>query len=70
MKSKNYILKQIKEILMDRKSYREERADCYIEDIKNQTVYELLVLKRDLSKQEEEYIDVSCRASIWHEEED
>ncbi len=55
---------------MDRKSYREERADCYIEDIKNQTVYELLVLKRDLSKQEEEYIDVSCRASIWHEEED
>ena len=70
MKSKNYILRQIKELLMERKSYREDKADQYVEDLKNKTVYELLVFKKELSLEEEEYIDVSCRASIWHEEED
>ena len=69
MKSKNYILLQIKEILIDRKSYREERADIYIEEIKDKTVYELLVLKKELTTCDEEYRDVSCGASIWHEEE-
>jgi|TARA_Y100000389_G_scaffold70780_1_gene67478 hypothetical protein len=69
MKSKNYILQQIKEILIDKKSYSEERADQYIEGIKNKTVYELLVEKKELSIQEDEYRDVSCRTSIWHEEE-
>lgn len=70
MKSKNYILRQIKELLMEQKSYREDKADQYVENIKNKTVYELLVFKKELSLEEEEYIDVSCRASIWHEEED
>jgi|TARA_R110001606_G_scaffold399244_1_gene582674 hypothetical protein len=69
MKSKNYILQQIKEILIDKKSYSEDRADQYIEGIKNKTVYELLVEKKELSIQEDEYRDVSCRTSIWHEEE-
>jgi hypothetical protein len=69
MKSKNYILKQIKDILMERKSYREERADQYIEELKTKTVYELLVLKKELSLEKEEFIDVSCRSSIWFEEE-
>ncbi len=46
MKSKNYILQQIKELLIDRKSYSEERADQYIETIKTKTVYELLVEKK------------------------
>ena len=65
MKSKNYILMQIKTILMDRKSYRENKADEYVENIKDKTVYELLVLKKELSNAEEEYMDVSCRTSIW-----
>jgi hypothetical protein len=69
MKSKNYILQQIKELLIDRKSYSEERAEQYIENIRTKTVYELLVEKKELSTQEEEYRDVSCRTSIWHEEE-
>jgi hypothetical protein len=69
MKSKNYILRQIKDILMDHKSYSETRADTYIEDVKVKTVYELLVLKKELSNSEEEFRDVSCRTSIWHEEE-
>ena len=64
MKSKNYILMQIKTILMDRKSYRENKADEYVENIKDKTVYELLVLKKELSNAEEEYKDVSCRTSI------
>ena len=69
MKSKNYILQQIKEVLIDRKAYSESRADTYIEGIKDKTVYELLVMKKELSTSEEEFRDVSCRTSIWHEEE-
>jgi hypothetical protein len=69
MKSKNYILLQIKQILIDRKSYMEERADKYVEEIRSKTVYELLTLKKQLSTEEEEYRDVSYRTSIWHEEE-
>ncbi len=68
MKSKNYILMQIKTILMDRKSYSENKADEYVENIKDKTVYELLVLKKELSNAEEEYMDVSCRTSIWPDE--
>ena len=69
MKSKNYILLQIKQILIDRKSYMERRADEYIEEIRSKTVYELLTLKKELASAEEEFRDVSCRTSIWHEEE-
>jgi|TARA_B110000967_G_C18363165_1_gene306901 hypothetical protein len=69
MKSKNYILLQIKQILIDHKAYMDERADKYIEEIRSKTVYELLTLKKELSLEDEELRDVSCRASIWHEEE-
>lgn len=69
MKSKNYILMQMKNILMDRKEYTEEKAAAWVEEHKNKTVYELLVLKKGMSGVEEEFRDVSCRSSIWHEEE-
>ena len=69
MKSKNYILIQMKNILMDRKEYTEEKAAAWVEEHKNKTVYELLVLKKGMSGVEEEFRDVSCRSSIWHEEE-
>ena len=69
MKSKNYILQQIKEILIDRKAYSESRADKYIEEVKEKTVYELMVLKKELSKEEEELRDVSWKSSVWREEE-
>ena len=39
MKSKNYILQQIKEVLIDRKAYSESRADKYLEEVKDKTVY-------------------------------
>jgi|TARA_Y100000996_G_scaffold394725_1_gene359298 hypothetical protein len=69
MKSKNYILQQIKEVLIDRKAYSESRADKYIEEVKEKTVYELMVLKKELSTEEEELRDVSWKSSVWREEE-
>lgn len=69
MKSKNYILQQIKEVLIDRKAYSESRADKYVEEVKEKTVYELMVLKKELSTEEEELRDVSWRSSVWRDEE-
>ena len=69
MKSKNYILQQIKEVLIDRKAYSESRADKYIEEVKEKTVYELMVLEKELSTEEEELRDVSWKSSVWREEE-
>jgi hypothetical protein len=67
MKSKNYILSQIHELLIERHAYTRERADRYIELHKEDKVYELLVLKKSLSE-EENYPEVSYRRSIWHHE--
>ena len=70
MKSKNYILSQIRELLIERHAYTPERADRYVELHKEDKVYELLVLKKNLSE-EENYPEVSYRRSIWrHEYED
>ena len=70
MKSKNYILSQIRELLIERHAYTPEKADRYVELHKEDKVYELLVLKKSLSE-EENYPEVSYRRSIWrHEYED
>ncbi|ADQ91690.1 hypothetical protein BpV1_063 [Bathycoccus sp. RCC1105 virus BpV1] len=70
MKSKNYILSQIQELLIERHGYTSERAERYVELHKEDKVYELLVLKKNLSE-EENYPEVSYRRSIWrHEYED
>jgi|TARA_B110000285_G_scaffold1660_1_gene1765 hypothetical protein len=70
MKSKNYILSQIQELLIERHAYTLERAERYVELHKEDKVYELLVLKKSLSE-EENYPEVSYRRSIWrHEYED
>tara|TARA_X000000368_G_C22609316_1_gene527259 strand:- start:348 stop:563 length:216 start_codon:yes stop_codon:yes gene_type:complete len=67
MKSKNYILSQIRELLIERHAYTPERADRYVELHKEDKVYELLVLKKNLSE-EENYPEISYRRSIWHHE--
>jgi len=67
MKSKNYILSQIHDLLIERHGYTSERANRYIELHKDDKVYELLVLKKTLSE-EEQYPEVSYRRSIWHHE--
>ena len=69
MKSKNYILSQIREILIERHAYTPERAERYVELHKEDKVYELLVLKKSLSE-EENYPEVSYRRSIWRHEYD
>lgn len=69
MKSKTYILSQIRDLLIERHAYTPERADRYLELHKEDKVYELLVLKKSLSE-EQEFPEVSYRRSIWHHDYD
>jgi hypothetical protein len=69
MKSKTYILSQIRDLLIERHAYTPERADRYLELHKEDKVYELLVLKKTLSE-DQEFPEVSYRRSIWHHEYD
>ena len=64
MKSKAYILSQISHLLVERHGYTQEKADRYAELHQEDKVYELLVLKKNLSEQEE-YPEISYRKSIW-----
>jgi hypothetical protein len=65
MKSKSYILMQIHDLLINRHSYTPTCANEYIEEHKEDKVYELLVLKKKLSEDEPTYPDVSFRKSMW-----
>lgn len=67
MKSKTYILKQIRDLLIDNKAYTERRAEQYVEGVKDKTVYELLVIKKNLSDDQKEHVDVSCMRSILYD---
>ncbi len=67
MKSKTYILKQIRDLLIDNKAYNERRADEFIENAQGKTVYELLVIKKDLSGQPKEHADMTCMRSIFYD---
>jgi|TARA_B110000444_G_C18740506_1_gene547775 hypothetical protein len=59
MKSKAYILRQIGELLEKNRGLCEEEVEDWIEENKIKTVYELLIIKKELS-QGKEYRDVSC----------
>ena len=61
MKSKAYILMQIKKLLDTNRGLCEDEADQWIEENKEKTVYELLTIKKYLSETME-YPDVSCMA--------
>jgi len=65
MKSKNYILMQIHELLVNRHSYTPKKANAFIEEHKEDKVYELLVLKKKLVEDEPQYPDVSYRRTMW-----
>jgi len=67
MKSKNYILMQIHDLLINRYSYTPKRANQYIEEHKEDKVYELLVIKKKLSEDEPEYPDISYRKTMWRD---
>ena len=49
MKSKAYILREIKDLLIDNRCLTCDQADDKIEDIKDMSVCELLVLKKELT---------------------
>lgn len=54
MKSKKYILMQLKELMTEKFGKSDEEADAYIEEVKTRTVYELLVLKKELKEKKHE----------------
>jgi hypothetical protein len=64
MKSKAYILSQIQELLVERHGYTHNKAERYVELHKDDKVYELLVLKKSLSEQEQ-YPEISFRKTVW-----
>lgn len=61
MKSKSYILLQIRELLESNRGLCEQEIDEWMEENKDKTVCELLTIKKHLSETME-YPDVSCMA--------
>jgi hypothetical protein len=59
MKSKAYILMQIRQLLESNRGLCDEEIEEWIEDNKEKTVYELLTVKKHLSETVE-FPDVSC----------
>lgn len=63
MRSKNYILQQIKNIL-EEKNYSDEEIIRIISDKEKLTVYELLMYKKEISQQENnenDFVPISTR---------
>jgi len=59
MKSKAYILMQISELLGKNRGLCEEEISEWVVENTKMTVYELLVIKKELSETKQ-YTDVSC----------
>ena len=59
MKSKAYILMQIRQLLESNRGLCDEEIEEWIEENKEKTVYELLPVKKHLSETLE-FPDVSC----------
>jgi hypothetical protein len=51
-KSKAYVLMQIKDLQMQKFGHTEEDANAYAQTVQGLTVYELLVLKKELVNRE------------------
>tara|TARA_B100000035_G_scaffold151708_1_gene129259 strand:+ start:1569 stop:1769 length:201 start_codon:yes stop_codon:yes gene_type:complete len=63
MKSKAYILREIRELLIENRGYSEDDAKEKADELAKRTVYELLTLKKELAT-DKEFADVSISASI------
>jgi len=63
MKSKAYILREIRELLIENRGYPEDEAKDKADELSTRTVYELLTLKKELAT-DKEFADVSISASI------
>jgi hypothetical protein len=58
MKSKSYILMQIGDLLRTNRGLCDEEVEDWVRENEEKTVYELLVIKKELSESKE-YTDVS-----------
>jgi hypothetical protein len=58
MKSKSYILMQIGNLLRTNRGLCDEEVEDWVKENEEKTVYELLVIKKELSETKE-YTDVS-----------
>jgi hypothetical protein len=67
MKSKAFILHQIEELLEKNRGLCEEEITQWMNENKEKTVYELLVIKKGLSEKKE-YPDISVMK--WFRDED
>jgi hypothetical protein len=67
MKSKAYILTEIRQLLKKNRGFCEEEIDEWVTENEKMTVCQLLELKQELSKGKE-YRDVSCMR--WFREEE
>ena len=67
MKSKAYILTEIRQLLEKNRGFCEEEVDEWVTENEKMTVCQLLELKQELSKGKE-YRDVSCMR--WFREEE
>lgn len=59
MKSKAYIVMQIKELLEKNRGLCDQEIKEWLEENRDRTVYELLTIKKELSETQE-FQDVSC----------
>ena len=59
MKSKAYILMQIRELLEKNRGLCSEEVEEWIKENEDKKVYELLVIKKELAESPKEYRDVS-----------
>ena len=59
MKSKAYILMQIGELLEKNRGLCPEEVEEWIKENEDKKVYELLVIKKELTESPKEYTDVS-----------
>lgn len=66
MKSKAFILSEIKELLHENKGLLEDEAQELLEEYQHKTIFELLVLKKELGTVLE-YPDVSCLRAVFRE---
>lgn len=56
---------QLKELVTEKFGKSDEEADAYIEEVKMRTVYELLVLKKELNEKKHEVEEDEISTRRW-----
>ncbi len=56
---------QLKELMTEKFDKSDEEADAYIEEVKTRTVYELLVLKKELKEKKHEVEEDEISTRRW-----